>query len=70
MSFKEQSIIKGEDPKGKFQNGQLTQGKRLITDEFETRELLKEVVKLLKINNQILNEVHDLTVNETDIQHG
>jgi len=30
--------------------------------------LAKEMVKQLKINNEILNEVHDLTVNEGDIK--
>lgn len=31
-------------------------------------DLFKQVVKELKINNRILNEVHDLNVNETDIK--
>ena len=34
----------------------------------ENNLLLKEVVKLLQINNKILNEVHDLNVNEQDIR--
>ena len=34
----------------------------------ENSLLLKEVVKQLKINNKILNEVHGLYVNEQDIE--
>ena len=30
--------------------------------------LSKEIIKQLKINNEILNEVHDLKVNEGDIR--
>ena len=39
-----------------------------VTDE--NTLLLKEVSISLKILIKILNEVHDLNVNETDIQHG
>ena len=34
----------------------------------ENSKLLKEVIIELKINNRILNEVHDLDVNEQDIK--
>ena len=34
----------------------------------ETKPTLKEMLLELKINNKILNEVHDLTVNEQDVE--
>ena len=40
----------------------------LKSSDLSLQQLIKEVVTQLKINNQILNEVHDLTVNELDIK--
>lgn len=68
MGFKERTILVGEDPKGKIKNIKLTLGQELITDDFELIDYLKEVVNQLKINNKILNEVHDLNVTELDIK--
>ncbi len=42
-----------------------TDTKKILT---RVEDLFRQVVKELKINNRILNEVHDLNVNETDIK--
>lgn len=58
------------DSKGKeveIGAGPLDDGSLKISDS-SIYNLLREVVKQLKINNKILNEVHDLDVNEQDIK--
>jgi len=69
MSFnKDTGEIKARDPDGKLKSIQLTTGQELITDDFELVDYLKLILIEQRINNKILNEVHDLNVNENDIE--
>lgn len=43
-------------------------GKDAIKVTEENSRILQEVLVALKINNKILNEVHDLNMNELDIK--
>ena len=63
------TAIKGISPGGKLVDIGIDGLARNSLKTFDENNLLiKEVVKQLKINNKILNEVHDLTVNELDIK--
>ena len=64
-----ENVIQGIDAGGKIKEIGVSgiRNDALKTSE-ENSNLLEEVVRQLKINNQILNEVHDLYVNETDIK--
>ena len=63
------TLILGKDFDNKARPLKITgqENDELKTSDTNTH-LLKEVIKLLKINNQILNEVHDLNVNELDLK--
>jgi len=68
MGFKERSLIAIKDDKDKIVNVTGTAGGEISTDDFNVKDLIKQVVIQLKINNKILNDVHDLKVNEKDIK--
>ena len=61
--------IKAVDSSGKTKEVGLSGIKGdAIKTSGEQEHLLKQILVELKINNKILNEVHDLNVNEQDIK--